>query len=55
MCHFTSNLAQSIKTMLCYLVQNNLLSIDAELEEDQFKRREMRELSDREKFTGQVL
>ena len=31
--------------MLCHLMQNKLLSIDIELEEDQFKGLEMRELN----------
>ena len=34
--------------MLCHLMQNQLLSIDAELEKDQFKGLEMRNLNDTE-------
>ena len=41
--------------MLCLLMQNQLLSIDAELEEDRFKGLEMTELNDTEKCTSQVL
>ena len=36
--------------MLCHLMQNKLLSIDAELEKDRFKCIEMRELNDTEKI-----
>ena len=37
------------------LIQNKLLSIDAELEKDLFKGLEMRGLNDSEEFTSQVL
>ena len=32
--------------MLCFLIQNKLLSIDAELEKDKFKGLEMRQLNE---------
>ena len=41
--------------MLCGLTQNKVLSIDAELEKNQFKGLEMRKLDGSEKFTSQVL
>ena len=35
-------------------MQNNLVSIDAELEKDRFKGLEMREINETEKFASQV-
>ena len=41
--------------MLCHMMQNELLSIDAELEKDWFKGLQIRELNDTEKFPSHVL
>ena len=40
--------------MLCHLMQNKLLSIDAGLEKDRYKDLEVRELNDAEKFILQI-
>ena len=52
---FHRYLSSDYQKMLCHLIQNKLLSIDAELEKDQSKCLEIRGLNDTEKFTSQVL
>ena len=55
---FYRDFSPGYQKLLCHLMQNQLLSIDAELEKDRFKCLEMRELNDTEKsniILGEIL
>ena len=55
---FYRDFSSDNQKLLCHLMQNQLLSIDAELEKDRFKCLEMRELNDTEKsniILGEIL